>query len=104
MRKALAFLAFVTASLLGVSPASAQAPVCSGSYYDYQQGEEIAVGFFLDEWCYDPDGGSVTVVSIGWSLLSGTTLYGIRGNETVPITVVDDNGNQTVFYWSIIRY
>ncbi len=115
MRKALSVLAAAAASLAAFSPAAAQAneaPVCSGSYEDHQinTGMYADVGFYVDEWCTDPDGDQVTIYSISWgpgtSGVGGidTTIYQIGyGPETIPITVTDGQGNYTVFDWVYTR-
>lgn len=116
MRKALSVLAAAAASLAAFSPAAAQAneaPVCSGSYEDYQinTGMYADVAFYVDEWCYDPDGDPVMIHSIfwgpGWQFQgnqSSAVLWQIGyGPETIPITVTDGQGNFTVFDWVYIR-
>lgn len=115
MRKMLSVLAAAAASVAALAPAAAQAngaPVCSGSYEDYQinTGMYADVGFYVDEWCTDPDGDPLTIYSVFWGPGtsgvggSSTIIYSIGyGPETIPITVSDGQGNHTVFDWVYVR-
>ncbi|WP_423604019.1 hypothetical protein [Sphingomonas sp. MS122] len=116
MRKAVSVLVAAAASFAAFSSTAAQAneaSVCSGSYQDPQTntGMYADVGFFVDEWCTDPDGDSVTIHSIswgpGWQYYMGPSaaiLWQIGyGPETIPITVTDGQGNYTVFDWVYSR-
>lgn len=114
MRKAVSVLAAAVASLAAFSPAVAQAnqaPVCSGMFEDIQPNSPMYVdaGFFIEDFCYDPDGDQVTVYSIFWgpgtSALNYAPIYIYQigaGPETIPIVVTDGQGNFTDFdlvYW-----
>lgn len=116
MPKALAVLAFAATSIVGLSPAVARAndaPVCSGSYDDYQGQAYADVGFYVDDFCTDPDGDPLTITGVSWGPgwqyfgggQSGVLLYQIAlGQETIPITVDDGQGNAIVFYWTVYRH
>lgn len=115
MRKAASALA-AAAAFIVFSPAHAQtngAPVCGGTFEDPQTntGSYADVGFIAADFCADPEGDQITITSISWGpgwQLSGDQTEAILwqlgpGQESIPITVTDGQGNYTTFNWVVIR-